>query len=71
MQSLEQQIERVQPRVDEVCACLHEHFCFVRQQEAGEMHSQSEEEESARRTEHIEQLFTEIEDILHEGAHGA
>ncbi len=64
MQSLRQELEHELQRMKELCACLVEELRAEKQQLAIGIHSPSEEEESARRNERIEQLTAQIKDML-------
>ena len=66
MQSLEQEGEHTQQRMAELCASLLEELEADAQHSAASIHSQSEEEESARRQERIKQLQAQISDIIFE-----
>ena len=69
MQSLRQQYEHERQRMAELCESLREEVRADKQHSAVSIHSQSEEEESARRQERIKQLHAQIGDILFEAIH--
>jgi len=64
LQSLRQEHEHELQRMKELCACLQGELRAEKQQLAIGIHSPSEEEESARRTERIQQLCAQIGDML-------